>query len=92
MENEKCPCCPNHCEKDNLSCGKGREYFNNSKINQEKPISLEETVIMDLRKCESLLHHKKYLNEKELLSSFSLEELENLHIYLSKIYSKVGEK
>ena len=22
-----CPCCFNHCHKDNLNCGKGRAYF-----------------------------------------------------------------
>lgn len=29
MENTpKCPCCSNHCEQNNLQCGKGESYFN----------------------------------------------------------------
>lgn len=29
MENtNKCPCCPHHCDKNNLQCGKGEAYFN----------------------------------------------------------------
>lgn len=29
MENtNKCPCCSNHCDRNNLQCGKGESYFN----------------------------------------------------------------
>ncbi len=24
---EKCPCCGNHCPKDDLQCGRGKRYF-----------------------------------------------------------------
>jgi hypothetical protein len=30
MSEEKCPCCPNYCSKDNLGCGRGKNYFNNN--------------------------------------------------------------
>ena len=29
-EEKNCPCCPNHCDVDRLSCGRGREYFKSS--------------------------------------------------------------
>lgn len=31
MESKKCPCCPNHCDKESLSCGRGEEYFHGTK-------------------------------------------------------------
>ena len=49
MNEEKCPCCSNHCQKDSLGCGRGKEYFNNQKDNS-KPKTLNEQVIIDLRK------------------------------------------
>ncbi len=50
MNQENCPCCPNHCSKDNLRCGRGKEYFANQDTNKE-PKTLNEQVISDLRKC-----------------------------------------
>lgn len=88
MNNETCPCCPNHCPKDNFSCGRGREHFN-SQNNSSEPKTIEEQVIMDLRKCGHLLHHNKELDTKELLSNFREEELKKLHELLSKIQSNV---
>lgn len=86
MNNEFCPCCSNNCSKDNLRCNRGREYFNNSGKNSE-PETIEEQVLMDLRRCGHLLHHNKELNTKEVLSSFTEKELENLHQLLIKFYN-----
>lgn len=87
MSEEKCPCCPNHCDVNNLSCGRGIEHFNKSI--EDKPKSLDEQVIMDLRKCGHLLHHNKDLNTNEVLSIFSEEELNKLHELLFKLYSNI---
>ena len=84
MNQENCPCCPNHCSKDNLGCGRGKEYFENQDTNKE-PKTLNEQVISDLRKCGHLLHHNRDLDAKEFLSCFSEEELNVLHELLSKI-------
>ncbi len=84
MNQENCPCCPNHCQKDNLGCGRGKDYFSNQDKNSE-PKSLNEQVINDLKKCGHLLHHNRDLNPDEFLSCFSLEELNELHKLLSKI-------
>lgn len=87
MQSEKCPCCPNHCEKDNLSCGRGEDYFNNNHHNEhheEEPKSIEEQVIKDLRKCGHMLYHNRNLNTYDLLKDFSKEELEQLHMLLTK--------
>lgn len=84
---EKCPICPNHCSKDHLGCGRGREHFGN--LNPESASeTLEDKVIMDLRKCGHLLHHNKELDTNKLLSVFSFEELNQLHILLSKIHNE----
>ena len=33
MENtNKCPCCSNHCDRNNLQCGKGEAYFNGEAV------------------------------------------------------------
>lgn len=82
MNNENCPCCPNHCSKDNLSCGRGREYFNNY---SKEPKTLNDQIIMDIRKVGHLLHHNKDLDTNKLLSTLSENELNKLHELLSKI-------
>jgi len=84
MNSENCPCCPNHCQKENLGCGRGKEYFSNQDASNE-PKSLSKQVMDDLRKCGHLLHHSRDLNSDEFLSCFSLEELNELHKLLSKI-------
>lgn len=86
MNNSNCPCCPNHCSKDNLSCGRGKEYFSNSNKDLESE-TIEEKVLMDLRKCGHILHHNKELDSNSILSSFSKEELENLHQLLMKFHN-----
>lgn len=86
MKEENCPCCPNHCDKENLSCGRGREYFSGSTKNtHEGPTTLEEKVIFDLRKCGHRLHHNRDLNPNEMLSNLTEEELNTLHELLNKI-------
>lgn len=84
MSQENCPCCPNHCPKDNLGCERGRAYFNEG--NKDSiDTSLEGQVIGDLRRCGHMLHHNRDLDTKELLSSLSEDELKSLHELLSKI-------
>lgn len=86
---EKCPCCPNHCSVDNLSCGRGRNYFGkeNMKENMEaEPKTLEEQIVSDLRKCGHLLHHNRDLNVADILSGFSEEELNQFHELLARFY------
>lgn len=87
MNEEKCPCCHNHCDINNLSCGRGIAHFNKS--NEEEPKTLNEQVIMDLRKCGHLLHHNKDLNIEKLTSVLSNDELIILHNLLSKIYTNI---
>lgn len=84
MNNDKCPCCSNHCLKDNLSCNRGREYFINNNVSKE-PKTLNEQIIADLRKLGHLLHHNKDLDTNNLLDCLSKDELNNLHKLLFKI-------
>jgi hypothetical protein len=91
MSEEKCPCCSNHCSKDNLKCGRGKEYFN-SECNVNELNSLNEKVIMDLRKCGHILHHNRDLNEGKLLFNFSEDEINQLHELLVKFYSNAEKQ
>lgn len=84
----KCPCCPNHCDADNLSCGRGREYFNKETTSHE-PQTLNEKIIYDLKRCGHLLHHNKEVDTNKVLSVFNEEELQELHDLLSKFYNNV---
>lgn len=83
MEQEKCPCYPNHCPLDDLNCGKGREYFSRRDNNTEK--TTNEKVIMELLRCGHLLHHNRNANIDKLLSDFKEEELDKLYKLLSKV-------
>lgn len=85
MKEEKCPCCHNHCERSNLGCGKGKEYFRSNESSNNEPMTMEEQIISDLRRCGHMLHHNRELNANSLLSDFSESELKELHELLSKI-------
>ena len=69
MGKEKCPCCHRHCSVDELSCGRGMEHFGKQDVNSA-PKTLNEQVIMDLRKCGHMLHHNRDLNANDILTSY----------------------
>lgn len=50
MENEKCPCCPNHCDKNSLNCGKGKSYFSVG--------NTQETLVKNVEKHHA--HHRHH--------------------------------
>lgn len=62
---EKCPQCENHCAKEELKCPEGRKYFGLPVEKKEaggrgpgkEPETLDEKVIVMLRKCGHYLHH-----------------------------------
>ncbi len=83
MNQEKCPRCSNHCEQNNLGCGRGREHFNHSK---EESKSEAEEVMMYFRKCGHKLHHGEIASD-EFLSSLSFDEVHTLHQLLEKVCS-----
>lgn len=89
MENNTCPCCHNHCSKDNLSCNRGRDYFNN--LDNPTPKTLNELVISDLKICGHMLHHNKNLDTNNILSNLKNDELTVLHELLTKIYSNINK-
>lgn len=84
MNQENCPCCPNYCQKEELGCQRRRDFFSNSTGEVDLKI-IQKQVIVDLRKCGHMLHHNRELNTQDILSNFSLEELNQLHGLLSKI-------
>lgn len=90
MNIENCPNCPNHCPKDNLGCGRGRAYFNLEEKEIQEPKTLNEQVIADIRKCGHILHHNRDINVDETLSSFTEEELKEMHELLSKFYQNIN--
>lgn len=89
MKEEKCPCCPNHCSINNLSCGKGKSYFSNDKnenkhhFEKEIPNTVEEKLLQEMKKCGHHLHHNRESN----LDFLTNEEKETLTNLLSKCYN-----
>lgn len=87
MNNEKCPCCHNHCDKDNLSCSRGIEYFN--KEDNSEQLTINEKVINNLRKCGHFLHHAEKMANDSLLAGLSENELNELNLLLAKICNNI---
>jgi hypothetical protein len=94
---EVCPCCPNHCPKEQLRCPRGRNYFeggadaaqsphHHQGIQQNPNLSTEELVIGLLRKCGHMLHHGA-AQGTDLLSNLSDAEKEQLKALLEKCVS-----
>lgn len=81
MKKEYCPCCHNHCQKENLGCERGINYFSRDNGSEDKDI--KEQVITDLRKCGHFLHHHN--SGEDLLKDLSEEELTCFHNHLKKI-------
>lgn len=84
MNSQNCPCCPNHCEKSNLGCGRGVEYYNNLS-NPERQKTASDEVISDLRRCGHILHHNESQDTSSFLSGLTDEEIDKLHELLSKV-------
>lgn len=85
MNQDTCPICPNHCSKENLSCGRGRIYFSNKKNDLNINQAIDDVIIEDLRSCGHLLHHNREINTTNLFVDFKETEKEQLHELLSKI-------
>ena len=81
----------NRCDVNNLSCGKGREYFGantnhktkgqNKYMEDESSMTLKEKAIFKMHKCGHFLHHSEETVNLDFLSD---EEKENLISILSK--------
>lgn len=91
-EEKNCPCCPNHCDVDRLSCGRGREYFKSSSSDEvnksnhhfekdESSMTEDKKVLLKLRKCGHYLHHSGNSIDLNFLKE---EEKQNLIVILSK--------
>ena len=91
-EEKNCPWCPNHCDVDRLSCGRGREYFKSSSNEEvsksnhhfekdESSMTEDEKVLLKLRKCGHYLHHSENPIDLNFLEE---EEKQNLVAILSK--------
>ena len=94
MTTENCPMCQNHCPKENLRCGRGREYFNENKHqedynNTSEHSSIKEQVIFDMRRCGHFLHHNRELDINKVFSNLSDEELTKLHELLTNIHNNM---
>lgn len=92
MENQtNCPCCGNHCSKDDLQCGRGKRYFAEGGNEQSlgkghahgAPFENadEEPAVTMLRRCGHLLHHGGADN---LLGPLTAEEKQTLCDLLGK--------
>lgn len=88
--NQNCPCCDNHCPKDQLGCSTGRQHFG---IEEPKhahaaghPANSDDTLIVLLRKCGHFLHHNigRDGDTAPLLNALSPDERKTLEALLEK--------
>lgn len=95
---ERCPCCGNHCPKENLQCGRGKRYFESGISGGEHPENSgmrhggvaghgapegEDKVITLLRRCGHTLHHGG--DGEKMISNLTKEEKEQLIALLEKL-------
>lgn len=89
-QEEKCPQCPKHCPKDELSCGRGRAYFGTEggfeKRSSHFNMAEENGVIPLLRQCGHILHHSGGdINNDILCKGLTEEEKYKFEELLKKV-------
>lgn len=102
MENNEknCPMCGNHCDKEELQCGRGKRYFGESGESAQHgkeghahgapfDVANEEPAKLLLRRCGHLLHHG---GAEHLLDALSAEEKETLCAILNKALKETENK
>lgn len=81
-----CPCCPNHCSKNELRCKRGEAYFSGNDHAHPVAHTTEEKIIVQFRKFGHYLHHFSDAQPaKKMLANLSDEEKEDLLSLLVKI-------
>lgn len=89
-----CPVCGNHCNKDDLKCGRGKNYFGlngeDGRRGGDRPHGApfnkdEDPTVTLLRRCGHLLHHGGVEN---ILAPLSEEEKKTLGALLNKCLSQ----
>lgn len=87
---ERCPCCHNHCRRDNLHCSRGRKYFEKESEKEKKQEESAGSLLYAIMEAgHSLRHmakHGKCLDEEEILSDLSAEEQEQLLLLVSRLH------
>lgn len=99
-QGEVCPCCENHCPKEQLKCLKGMEHFGIKADGKNGPgpggrgmqnlseMKPEDAVIMLMRQCGHYLHHNVghggAVDTGKLLEVLSEEEKQQLIALLKK--------
>ncbi len=80
-EQQICPCCPNHCTKENLNCGRGKNYFRITEqestttenyLHDENHFhhdSFDEQLLVKLKMCNYFMrhHHGEHTGQKHIL-------------------------
>ncbi|MGN0818619.1 MAG: hypothetical protein ACI4L9_06585 [Candidatus Coproplasma sp.] len=89
MEEQRCPCCSNHCNREKLKCKKGKRYFGAARKASKSELGEE------LQEGQKLLRDCKKLIKKcakrarrgemeEALGNLSEEEMQTLCALLKK--------
>ena len=79
-----CPQCENHCPVDQLRCPRGQAHFGTAAQEPEEQ-SLDDAVILLMRKCGHYLHHHSAdASGEALLSALSEAEKNELIALLEK--------
>lgn len=91
VKEERCPCCHNHCRRDNLHCSRGRKYFEKEEKKQKQEESAGSLLYAIMEAGHSLRHmakHGKGLDEEEILSDLSAEEKDILLSLVTRLNIK----
>lgn len=101
-EKENCPCCPRHCQSDDLHCGRGENYFNSDTSaqnhshghghhdhmqNKFEPDSLPGQLMQCAHSIMHAVHHSPDFDEDKIFSSLSAAEKSELLSLLKKLNS-----
>lgn len=86
-----CPCCENHCDENELRCGRGASYFGREKRPHHGGEAPEmDEVIACLHKCGHYLHHNHKQGGADLTSCLTEEEKSELCALLNKCLQAWG--
>ncbi|MGM9971427.1 MAG: hypothetical protein ACI35W_03390 [Anaeroplasmataceae bacterium] len=96
-QEEKCPQCPKHCSKNELSCGRGRAYFGVEGGIENRPSHFNMTedhgVMPLLRQCGHMLHHSSGdINNDILCKGLTEEEKRKLEDLLKRVLNNLKQE
>ena len=86
---EFCPQCPNHCNKDELRCSRGKAFFGLQEENAPRNKQHLIGIAALLKQCGHTMHHNPSIDNDKICASLSKEEQQTLEQLLNKILTNL---